>query len=111
MSEIGSALNIRKAVCIGCGVIGAGWAARLLWHGIDVAIADTHPDSERRCRMVLENANRALTRLWGQPTDNPGHPRFASCIADAVRDAEFGKKIERYGPNLIVRSSHCLGQT
>ncbi|MEE1577629.1 MAG: 3-hydroxyacyl-CoA dehydrogenase NAD-binding domain-containing protein, partial [Deltaproteobacteria bacterium] len=33
---------------IGGGVIGGGWAARLLLNGIDVRIHDPHPEAGRR---------------------------------------------------------------
>jgi carnitine 3-dehydrogenase len=49
----------RKAAIIGAGVIGAGWAARLIEHGIDVVIHDPAAAAPRLVREVLANAERA----------------------------------------------------
>lgn len=48
---------------VGGGVIGAGWAARLLLNGIDVALFDPDPEIERKMGLVLDNARRAMARL------------------------------------------------
>jgi len=48
---------ISKAACIGSGVIGAGWAARLLWNGIDVHVFDPNPEAQRQLDEVIENAD------------------------------------------------------
>ena len=39
---------ITKAATVGGGVIGAGWAARLLLNGIDVAMFDPDPEASRK---------------------------------------------------------------
>lgn len=87
--------DVRKAACIGGGVIGAGWMARLVWHGIDVAICDPHPQAERRCREVLANARRAMVRLWGAPPAAMGSVSFCDTIAVAVAGADF---VQESGP-------------
>ncbi len=81
--------DIRKVGIIGGGVIGAGWAARFVLNGIDVAIFDPDPEVERKTAAVLDNARRALTRLFGQALPAEGTMRFAASIADAVHDADF----------------------
>ena len=55
--------EIKTVAVIGGGVIGGGWAARLLLHGIDVRIYDPRPQTERRVREILANAERAWSRL------------------------------------------------
>ena len=52
---------------IGAGVIGAGWAARLVENGVDAIVYDPHPEAERRLRRVLANAERAWSRLTLAP--------------------------------------------
>lgn len=81
--------DIRKVGIIGGGVIGAGWAARFVLNGIDVAIFDPDPEVERKTAAVFDNARRALTRLFGQALPAEGKVRFANSIADAVHDADF----------------------
>lgn len=78
-----------KAACVGAGVIGGGWVARYLWNGIDVSVHDPDPASERRCREVLANAERALLRLHGRAPAQRGSVRFESSLAAAVADADI----------------------
>ncbi len=72
---------------IGGGVIGGGWAGRLVENGVDVVVYDPHPDAERRVREVLANAERAWSTLTLAPRTR-GSVSFAPTLADAVRDAE-----------------------
>ncbi|MCU0912266.1 MAG: 3-hydroxyacyl-CoA dehydrogenase NAD-binding domain-containing protein, partial [Rhodobacteraceae bacterium] len=53
----------RKAAVVGGGVIGAGWAARFLLMGWDVAVADPDPEAPRKVAEVLANARAALPGL------------------------------------------------
>ncbi len=80
--------TIERAAVVGCGVIGAAWAARLVLHGVDVAISDPTPDASATFEAVLANAVAAYDDL-GLATDRRGTVRFATSISDAVRDAEF----------------------
>ena len=81
--------EVRKVGIVGGGVIGAGWAARFVLNGIDVAIYDPDPEVERKMLAVLGNARRALTRLFGQALPAEGSVTIAASIAEAVRDADF----------------------
>ncbi|SNB74079.1 carnitine 3-dehydrogenase [Arboricoccus pini] len=80
---------IARAACIGAGVIGAGWVARLLLSGIDVALFDPDPQAGRKIEAVLANATHAWQRLLPQPLPPAGRLTFATSIAAAVRDADF----------------------
>jgi carnitine 3-dehydrogenase len=80
---------IRRCAVIGAGVIGGGWAARLVLNGLDVAVFDPHPDAERRVRIMLENATRIFSKVTLVPLPEPGVLRFAASLADAVRGADF----------------------
>ena len=48
--------DIRTVALVGTGVIGAGWAARLLFNGINVTATDPGGDAPRRLRESVENA-------------------------------------------------------
>jgi carnitine 3-dehydrogenase len=72
---------------VGGGVIGGGWAGRLVENGVDVVVYDPHPDAERRVREVLANAERAWSALTLAPRAR-GAVSFAPTLADAVRDAD-----------------------
>ena len=52
----------RRVGLLGGGVIGGGWAARLLLNGIDVRLYDPAPDAERRSRRTGRERARARTR-------------------------------------------------
>ena len=53
-------MDVRKVALVGGGVIGAGWAARLIENGIDVVICDPDPEVERKVGEVLANADARL---------------------------------------------------
>lgn len=83
------ATTVRKAGLVGGGVIGAGWAARLLLNGIDVAIFDPDPEIGRKAETVLAGARRAWQRLIPAGLPAEGKLRLASSVEDAVADADF----------------------
>ncbi len=64
--------TVKKAACIGAGVIGSAWAARLAWNGIDVKVLDPHPEAEKRLNEVMENADRAQAKLTMAPRAQEG---------------------------------------
>ncbi len=91
--------GIERAACIGGGVIGSGWAARFVLHGIDVSVFDPDPETARKTSEVLDNAERAFARLFGDGagfvqesgSERParGALTTAASVAEAVADAGF----------------------
>ena len=81
--------GIRKAAAIGCGVIGAGWIARMVLNGIDVAVFDPDPEAERKVGEVLEGARRAYRTMLPKGLPTEGHIIFAKKVADAVDGADL----------------------
>jgi carnitine 3-dehydrogenase len=79
----------RTAAILGGGVIGAGWAARLMENGIDVAIYDPDPQAPRKLDEVLANAERAYARLTLAARPKKGAARFAASVAEACRGADL----------------------
>ena len=55
--------NIKTAAIIGGGVIGGGWAARLIENGIEVRVFDPAADAKAKFDAVLANADRAYASL------------------------------------------------
>lgn len=82
-------MTITKAACIGGGVIGAGWVARLVLNGIDVAIFDPDPEAKRKVDEVMAGARRAYKRLATSGRPKEGAITYAPSIAEAVADADF----------------------
>ena len=82
-------MTITKAAAIGGGVIGAGWVARLLLNGIDVAIFDPDPEASRKVDEVMKGARRAYRQMLPGGLPREGKLTFAKTIAEAVADADF----------------------
>ena len=77
-----------RVALVGGGVIGGGWAGRLVENGVDVVVYDPHPETERRVREVLLNAERAWKRLTLAPRIR-GSVQFAFSLEAAVREADI----------------------
>ena len=82
-------MNVRKVGLVGGGVIGAGWAARLVINGIDVRVFDPDPEVERKVGEVLANAERAYRKLTLAPLHAQGRITFAASVEEAVAEADF----------------------
>lgn len=78
-----------RVVLVGAGVIGAGWAARLVINGFDVVVCDPDPEAERKVREVLDNALAAYRRLTLAPLEAKGRLCFEPEIEKAVPGADF----------------------
>ena len=76
-----------RVALIGAGVIGGGWAGRLVENGIDVVVHDPDPEAPRRVREMLANAERAWDRLTLAPRRR-GEVAFAGSVAEAVEGVE-----------------------
>jgi|SRR5579863_345714 len=74
---------------VGGGVIGAGWAARFLLNGHDVAIFDPDPEIGRKLNLVVGAARRAYAKLFPNAHSREGALTIASSLAGAVVDADF----------------------
>ena len=80
---------VRTVAVVGTGVIGAGWAARCLAHGLDVVAWDPGNDWQRRLRAAVENAWPALTRLGLYEGAAIERLRFAQSVEEACAEADF----------------------
>ena len=84
-----AAAAIRKFAVIGTGVIGAGWAARALAHGLDVTAWDPAPGWQARLRAALENAWPALRELGLFPGAGLQRLHCAASLEEACANADF----------------------
>lgn len=80
---------ISKAACIGGGVIGAGWIARLALNGIHVTVFDPDPEASRKVGEVMENARHAYHRMAPNGLPAEGQINYAGTLAEAVADADL----------------------
>ncbi len=82
--------DITCAAAVGCGVIGAGWIARLRLSGIDVCAFDPSPAAPDVIADVHANAVAAWTDLGLAPTDDRvGSLTMSDSIEAACADAHF----------------------
>jgi carnitine 3-dehydrogenase len=80
---------VRAVGLIGAGVIGAGWAARFLLHGIDVRVFDPDPRAEEHVGSAVENARRAYAALLTAPLPAEGTLTLAAGAEEAAAGADF----------------------
>ena len=79
----------RTVGLLGAGVIGAGWAARFVLHGVDVRLYDPDERAEEHVRAVIENARRAYAELMTAPLPVEGDLTVTASPEEAARDAGF----------------------
>jgi carnitine 3-dehydrogenase len=91
-------------------VIGGGWAARFLLHGIDVQLFDPDPGATRRVAEVLENARRAWKRLTLTELPPEGTLSVVASAKDAVAGVDFVQESaperEDLKRELLAEASH-----
>jgi carnitine 3-dehydrogenase len=83
------ARKIRRVGLVGAGLIGGGWAARCLAHGLDVVATDPSPNAEARLRATVANAWPALKRVGLKPGASQSRLRFVNGLEAAVDGADF----------------------
>ncbi len=81
--------EIRRVALVGAGLIGGGWAARCLAHGLDVVACDPGPDAEAKLRATVANAWPALVRVGLKPGASQSRLSFAADPESAVKGADF----------------------
>ncbi len=78
-----------SAALLGAGVIGGGWAARLVLAGVDVRLFDPAPGALEGAEAQIERARRAWSRLTTAPLPTPGTLTQVQTVEDAVDGAEL----------------------
>jgi carnitine 3-dehydrogenase len=81
--------SIKRVAIVGAGVIGAGWAARCLAHGLDVVAFDPLPGAEARMRASVANAWRPLAQRGLAAGADQARLKFSSSLAECVAEADF----------------------
>jgi len=94
-SDILKASDIRNVAVVGCGTIGASWAALFLSKGLSVTATDVDPAAEIRLRDFVEAAWPALTTLGMSPVASLDRLRFDPDLGQACADSDF---VQENGP-------------
>ena len=74
---------------VGTGVIGAGWAARALAHGLDVVAWDPAPAWQARLTAAVQNAWHALQNMGLYDGASLDRLRYADSLSAACETADF----------------------
>ena len=80
--------KIKTVGIAGTGLIGAGWAARLLIRGFNVIAYDVHPAAEAKLRAAIDVAWPSMSKLLG-PTGKKGKLSFTTDLKEMASEADF----------------------
>ncbi|KAG8159827.1 hypothetical protein KVR01_010464 [Diaporthe batatas] len=92
--------NIQTVAIIGCGSIGASWAALFLAQGLTVSAFDINPDAQKFLENIVSDALPVLSSLGLlKKTDaKPSDILFTTSLEDALKGAEF---VQENGPERL----------
>lgn len=92
--------NIQKVAIIGCGSIGASWAALFLAQGLTVSAFDINPAAQKFLENIVTDALPVLSSLGLlKKTDaKPSDILFTTTLEDALKDADF---VQENGPERL----------
>lgn len=90
--------GVHEIAVVGCGVIGASWAAHFLARGFDVAVTDPGEGAEQRLRDAVDAAWPVLERIGLAVGASRERLRFEIDLAQAVKDADF---VQENGPERL----------
>ncbi|MCB1377771.1 MAG: L-carnitine dehydrogenase [Alphaproteobacteria bacterium] len=80
--------QIKTVGIAGTGLIGAGWAARLLFRGFNVVAYDVSPAAEAKLKAQIKTAWPSLEALLGKPTKK-GKLTFTTDLREMAEKADF----------------------
>ncbi|MFF7706307.1 L-carnitine dehydrogenase [Pseudomonas sp. NPDC007930] len=81
--------DVKTFAALGSGVIGSGWVARALAHGLDVVAWDPAPGAEAALRQRVANAWPALEKQGLAPGASVERLRFVATVEQCVEHADF----------------------
>lgn len=81
--------DVKTFAALGSGVIGSGWVARALAHGLDVIAWDPAPGAEAALRQRVANAWPALEKQGLAPGAAQSRLRFVDTVEACVAEADF----------------------
>ncbi|WP_454621968.1 3-hydroxyacyl-CoA dehydrogenase NAD-binding domain-containing protein [Bradyrhizobium cenepequi] len=87
--NVKSDAEIRRVAVLGCGTIGASWAAWFLSRGLDVVVSDPAPGATESLRRTIAEAWPVVMALGGKSDANPNGWHFEVDPVAAVTGADF----------------------
>jgi carnitine 3-dehydrogenase len=80
---------IKTVGIAGTGLIGAGWAARLLIRGFDVIAYDVAPAAEAKLKAAIDVAWPSMSKLLQAPKGKKGKLHFTIDLREMAANADF----------------------
>jgi 3-hydroxyacyl-CoA dehydrogenase len=92
--------SIQTVAIIGCGAIGASWAALFVAQGLTVKAFDINPDAEKFLRSMVRDSLPILSSIGLLKNANakPEDVIFTTDMAEALRDVDF---VQENGPERL----------
>src|SRR5262249_30335286 len=102
--------NIATIGIAGTGLIGAGWAARLLIRGYDVVAYDPVAAAEPKLKAAIEVAWPSMARLPGKKPARRGKLTFTTSLRDMAKAADFIQEAAPEREELKIRLFREVGE-
>jgi len=108
--------SVQKVAVIGCGSIGASWAALFAAYGISTQVYDPNPAAEALLATIVEEAVAVLAQLGHFPSSNPlesdlkittSRITFTTDLATALVGADF---VQENGPESLSIKAELLSK-
>lgn len=100
-------MNVKTVGIAGTGLIGAGWAARLLIRGYDVIAYDVSPSAEAKLRAAIDVAWPSMAKLLGT-TGKKGKLSFTTDLAEMASKADFVHEAAPEREELKIKLFHDI---
>ncbi|MGI9054066.1 MAG: 3-hydroxyacyl-CoA dehydrogenase NAD-binding domain-containing protein, partial [Ilumatobacteraceae bacterium] len=97
--------DLRRVGLLGGGVIGGGWAARFLLHGVDVHLFDPDPGAAEVVERTVSDARRALRGLLSSPLPAEGSLVVVASAREAAVGVDF---VQESAPERLELKQHLL---
>ena len=94
-------LKSLNVACIGAGVIGSGWVARLVLNGVNVTVFDKQKSSYKRTKEIIERATKSYSKLTEAPLRNHGKLTLTNSLEEAIGNSHY--VIESLPENLDIK--------
>ena len=92
---------------LGGGVIGAGWAARFVLHGVDLALYDPDPGALGHVETAVTAARRAYEQLFSSTLPAEGAVEVVTTVDEAVAGADL---VQESAPERLELKRGLLGR-
>ena len=101
---------IKTVGIAGAGLIGAGWAARLIARGLNVVCYDPAPEAEARVRGQIKTAWPSILKLMGVDTVKKGRLSFTADVAEMASRADFVQEAAPEREDLKIALFAAIGK-